>query len=73
MWALFVAGELSLETELTEYCEQPKDEADVDSELEEFKATFAEEQRAMNGGKRPTSLFNPYRWSWCHRLFQNQM
>jgi RIO kinase 1 len=44
MWALFEAGELTVETELTGYFAQPEDNADVDSVLEEIKAAFAEEQ-----------------------------
>ena len=44
MWALFEAGELTPETELTGHYEQPADDADVDSVLEEIKAAFAEEQ-----------------------------
>jgi RIO kinase 1 len=44
MWTLFEAGELTPETELTGHYEQPADDADVDSVLEEIKAAFAEEQ-----------------------------
>jgi RIO kinase 1 len=44
MWALFEAGELTLESQLTGHYELPDDDADVDSVLEEIKAAFAEEQ-----------------------------
>ena len=44
MWALFEAGELTTETQLTGHYAQPEDDADVDSVLEEIKAAFAEEQ-----------------------------
>jgi RIO kinase 1 len=44
MWTLFEAGELTSETQLTGHYEQPEDDADVDSVLEEIKAAFAEEQ-----------------------------
>jgi RIO kinase 1 len=44
MWALFEAGELTPETQLTGHYELPDDDADVDSVLEEIKAAFAEEQ-----------------------------
>ncbi len=47
MWALFEAGELTPETILTGVIEQPADEADVDSVLEEIKAAFAEEQARL--------------------------
>ena len=47
MWALFEAGELTPETELTGHYELPDDDADVDSVLEEIKASFAEEQERI--------------------------
>jgi RIO kinase 1 len=47
MWALFEAGELTPETELTGHYELPDDDADVDSVLEEIKAAFAEEQERI--------------------------
>lgn len=47
MWALFEAGELTLETELTGQFEDPSDAADIDSVLEEIKAAFAEEQQRL--------------------------
>jgi len=47
MWALFEAGELTLETELTGRFEDPSDAADIDSVLEEIKAAFAEEQQRL--------------------------
>jgi len=42
MWALFEAGELTVDTQLTGHYELPEDDADVDSVLEEIKAAFAE-------------------------------
>lgn len=47
MWALFEAGDLTVETELTGFIEQTEDDADVDSVLEEIKAAFAEEQARL--------------------------
>ncbi|MDP5039916.1 MAG: serine protein kinase RIO [Paraglaciecola sp.] len=44
MWALFEAGELTAETELSGHFEFSAEDADVDSVLEEIKAAFAEEQ-----------------------------
>ncbi len=44
MWALFEAGELTPDTQLTGQVEVLDGEADVDSVLEEIKAAFAEEQ-----------------------------
>jgi len=44
MWALFEAGKLTPETELTGYFEFDESEADVDTVLEEIKAAFEEEQ-----------------------------
>jgi RIO kinase 1 len=44
MWALFEAGELTPETELTGYFELSTEAADVDTVLEEIKAAFEEEQ-----------------------------
>jgi len=44
MWALFEAGELTSETELTGYFELSTEAADVDTVLEEIKAAFEEEQ-----------------------------
>lgn len=44
MWALFEAGELEADTQLTGYFDFPDDEADVDTVLEEIKAAFEEEQ-----------------------------
>ncbi|MCF2948580.1 serine protein kinase RIO [Paraglaciecola aquimarina] len=47
MWALFEAGELSVDTELTGHFDIPEDDADVDSVIEEIKAAFAEEQERL--------------------------
>lgn len=47
MWALFEAGELTSETELTGHFDLPEDDADVDSVIEEIKAAFAEEQERL--------------------------
>lgn len=47
MWALFQAGKLSPESELTGYFEFDESEADVDTVLEEIKAAFAEEQERL--------------------------
>lgn len=44
MWALFQAGKLSPETELTGHFEFSTEAADVDTVLEEIKAAFEEEQ-----------------------------
>jgi RIO kinase 1 len=44
MWALFQAGKLTPETELSGYFEFDESEADVDTVLEEIKAAFEEEQ-----------------------------
>lgn len=44
MWALFEAGQLKADTELTGLFELDDSEADVDTVLEEIKAAFAEEQ-----------------------------
>lgn len=47
MWALFEAGELTPESELTGYFEFDDSEADVDTVLEEIKSAFAEEQERL--------------------------
>lgn len=47
MWALFQAGKLSPESELTGYFEFDESAADVDTVLEEIKAAFAEEQERL--------------------------
>lgn len=47
MWALFQAGKLSPESELTGYFEFDESEADVDTVLEEIKSAFAEEQERL--------------------------
>ncbi|MEP0177006.1 MAG: PA4780 family RIO1-like protein kinase [Paraglaciecola sp.] len=44
MWAIFEAGELTHETQLTGSFEDSGEAANVDSVLEEIKAAFAEEQ-----------------------------
>jgi RIO kinase 1 len=44
MWALFEAGELTLDTELTGYFKHSNESADVDTVLLEIKAAFEEEQ-----------------------------
>lgn len=47
MWALFEAGELSTETELSGHFEFSSEDANIDSVLEEIKAAFAEEQARL--------------------------
>jgi RIO kinase 1 len=47
MWALFEAGELTPESQLTGHFDAPDDDPDVDSVLEEIKAAFAEEQERI--------------------------
>jgi RIO kinase 1 len=47
MWALFEAGELTTDTELTGHFEFSSEATDVDSVLEEIKAAFAEEQERL--------------------------
>jgi RIO kinase 1 len=47
MWALFEEGELTPETDLTGYFQEPEELADVDSVLDEIKAAFAEEQERL--------------------------
>ncbi|GAB2690272.1 PA4780 family RIO1-like protein kinase [Aliiglaciecola sp. 3_MG-2023] len=47
MWALFEAGELTPETELTGQFEFDHSAADVDNVLEEIKAAFAEEEERL--------------------------
>jgi RIO kinase 1 len=47
IWALFEAGELTPETELSGYFEADEHIADVDNVLEEIKAAFAEEQERL--------------------------
>lgn len=47
MWALFEAGKLTPESELTGHFEFDESEADVDTVLEEIKAAFAEEQERL--------------------------
>ena len=44
MWALFEAGELTADSELSGLFKDSEAPADVDSVLEEIKAVFAEEQ-----------------------------
>ncbi|MFT4937463.1 MAG: RIO kinase 1 [Paraglaciecola sp.] len=44
MWALFQAGELTFDTELTGHFEHSNESADVDTVLLEIKAAFEEEQ-----------------------------
>ena len=53
MWALFEAGKLTPETELTGYFEFDEREADVDTVLEEIKAAFEEEQERIERMKDP--------------------
>lgn len=47
MWALFEAGELTPDTELTGQFTEIEHEADVDSVIEEIKAAFEEEQKRL--------------------------
>lgn len=47
IWALYEAGELHPEVELTGEFEESDQEADVDGVLEEIKAAFAEEQERL--------------------------
>lgn len=47
MWALFEAGELTPESELTGHFEFDDSDADVDTVLEEIKAAFAAEQERI--------------------------
>jgi RIO kinase 1 len=47
MWALFEAGELTPESELTGHFAESTQAADVDTVLEEIKAAFAEEQERL--------------------------
>ncbi|HCF78744.1 MAG TPA: serine protein kinase RIO [Glaciecola sp.] len=47
MWALFEAGKLTPETELSGHFEFDESEADVDTVLEEIKAAFEEEQARL--------------------------
>ncbi len=47
IWALFEAGKLTPESELTGHFEFDESEADVDTVLEEIKAAFAEEQERL--------------------------
>ncbi|MEW6996406.1 PA4780 family RIO1-like protein kinase [Colwelliaceae bacterium BS250] len=47
MWALYEKSELSPETELTGIYEDPKEEADVESILDEIKAAFEEEEARL--------------------------
>lgn len=47
MWALFEAGELTANSELTGQFEFDDSDADVDTVLEEIKAAFAEEQARL--------------------------
>jgi RIO kinase 1 len=44
IWALYEAGELHPEAELTGYFKESTRTADVDTVLEEIKAAFAEEE-----------------------------
>lgn len=44
MWALFEAGKLTADTELTGHFEEPTEEADVDSVLQEIQDAYEEEQ-----------------------------
>jgi RIO kinase 1 len=53
MWALFEAGKLTPETELTGHFEFDESEADVDTVLEEIKAAFEEEQERIERMKDP--------------------
>jgi RIO kinase 1 len=55
MWALFEAGKLTPETELTGHFEFDESEADVDTVLEEIKAAFEEEQERIERMKDPDS------------------
>ena len=47
IWALFEAGKLTTETELTGLFDEPTEEADVDSVLTEIKEAFDEEQERL--------------------------
>lgn len=56
MWALFEAGELTVETQLTGHFEESDENANVDSVLEEIKAAFAEEQERIERIKEANEL-----------------
>ncbi|MFT2092452.1 PA4780 family RIO1-like protein kinase [Paraglaciecola sp. 2405UD69-4] len=56
MWALFEAGELTPETQLTGHFEDSGEAANVDSVLEEIKAAFAEEQARQERIKEADQL-----------------
>jgi RIO kinase 1 len=47
MWALFEAGELQPNTQLTGHFEEDTESADVDTVLEEIKQAFIEEQNRL--------------------------
>ncbi len=47
MWALFEAGELTPDTELTGIFDEETEEADVDAILDEIKAVYLEEQERL--------------------------
>jgi RIO kinase 1 len=47
MWALFEAGELQPDTQLTGHFEEDTASADVDTVLEEIKQAFLEEQSRL--------------------------
>jgi RIO kinase 1 len=47
MWALFEAGDLQPNTELTGEFEEDTESADVDTVLEEIKQAFLEEQSRL--------------------------
>jgi len=47
MWALFEAGDLRPNTELTGQFEESTESADVDTVLEEIKQAFIEEQNRL--------------------------
>lgn len=53
MWALFEAGELTPDTELTGEFDEVEHEADVDSVMEEIKAAFEEEQKRLERMRGP--------------------
>jgi len=54
MWALFEAGELTPDTELTGEYDVIEADADVDSVMEEIKAAFEEEQKRQERMRGPS-------------------
>jgi RIO kinase 1 len=66
MWALYEAGELTPESQLTGEFDDPDEAADIDAVMREIKATLAEEARRqalLNAEDAPVGEEPPPPWA----------